>query len=111
MSWLLKLRKVPLIGWLVGIFAVLIALLIWWAKAASYRERQIRVNMQISSAKISHEKALKKIEEGNSLAREQVRAIQAAEIGKLEAKRTEIRKARKHGNQELAGMVNAMFKK
>ena len=111
MTWLLKLREVPLLGWLVAIIVVLIALLIWSVKAASYREKSLRVGIQISSAKTSHEKALRKIEEGNKIARAQVQALQAAELGKLEAKRAEIRKARKRGHQELASLVNTMFKK
>ena len=111
MNWLLKLRKVPLLGWLAAITVALIALLIWWVRAASYREQALRVSMQISSAKMSHERAIKKIDKSNSLARAQVQAIQTAEIGKLEAKRSAIRKARKQGQQELADMVNAMFKK
>ena len=93
MTWLLKLREVPLLGWLVAIIVVLIASLIWSVKAASYRERKRRVRMQISSTKKSHEKSLSKIEKGNKLARAQVQAVQAAEVGKLESKRNERRKA------------------
>ena len=111
MTWLLKLRQVPLLGWLVAIIAVLIALLIWSVKAASYRERQLRVSMQISSVKKTHEKALDKIDEGNKLAVSQVRALQSAAVGKLEVKRVEIRVAEKRSSKQLAAMVNAMFKK
>ena len=111
MTWLLKLREVPLLGWLVAIIVVLIASLIWWVKAASYRERKLRVSMQISSTKKSHEKSLSKIEKGNKLARAQVQAVQAAEVGKLESKRNEIRKAGKENSQMLADMVNVMFRK
>ena len=111
MTWLLKLRKIPLIGWLVAIIAVLTASLIWSVKAASYRERKLRVSMQISSTKKSHEKSLSKIEKGNKLARAQVQAVQAAEVGKLESKRNEIRKAGKENSQMLADMVNVMFRK
>ena len=111
MTWLLKLRKVPLLGWLVGIIAVLIASLIWSVKHASSKERQLRVSMQISSARKSHEKALSKVDEGNKLARAQVQAIQAAEVGKLESKRDEIRKAGRENSQGLADMVNVMFGK
>lgn len=109
--WLLRLRKIPIVGWLVAIVVVLTALLIWSVRAASYRERKLRVSMELSSAKRDHEKALSKIEEGNKLARAQVKAIQAAEIGKLEAKRVEIKKAESAGTQELSDMVNAMFKR
>ena len=111
MTWLLKLREVPLLGWLVGIIVVLIVSLIWSVKAASYREQKFRVKMQISSAKKSHQKSLQKIDEGNKLAVSQVRALQAAAVGKLEARRVEIREAEKRNSQELADMVNAMFKK
>ena len=111
MTWLLKLREVPLLGWLVAIIVVLIASLIWSVKAASYRERKLRVSMQISSTKKSHEKSLSKIEKGNKLARAQVQAVQAAEVGKLESKRNEIRKAGKENSQMLADMVNVMFRK
>ena len=109
--WLLKLRKVPLVGWLVAIIAVLIASLVWAVKSASYRERQVRVSMELSSAKRDHEKSLGKIEEGNKLARAQIKAIQAAEIGKLEAKRVAVKVAEKEGAQALAKMVNEMFKR
>ena len=111
MTWLLKLREVPLLGWLVGIIVVLIASLIWSVKAASYREQKLRVSVQISSAKKSHEKSLSKIEKGNKLARAQVQAIQVAEVGKLESKRDEIRRAVKENSQMLADMVNVMFRK
>lgn len=109
--WILKLREVPLVGWLVAIIAVLTATLIWSVKAASFRERQLRVNMQITSTKKAHEKSLEKIEQGNALKRGQVRAVQAAEVGKLEAKRLDIRSAEKESSQKLSNMVNAMFKK
>ena len=109
--WLLKLRKVPLLGWLVAIIAVLTASLIWSVRTASYRERQIRVSMQISSARKSYEKALDKIDMDNKLARSRIVAIEAAEIGSLEKRRVEIRKAAKESNDKLANMVNEMFKK
>jgi len=110
-AWLLKLRKVPLLGWLVAIIAVLTASLIWSVRAASYRERQLRVNMQISSTRKSHEKALDKIDMDNKLARSRVIAFEAAAVAQLEKKRTEIRKAAKESNAKLASMVNEMFKK
>lgn len=109
--WLLKLRKMPLVGWLVAIIAVLIALLVWVMKSASYRERQLRVSMQISSAKKDHAKRIDEVEAGNALKREQIKAIQEVEIEKLEEKRKEIRKAEKVSSQELSDMVNAMFKR
>ena len=109
--WLLKLRKIPLVGWLVAIIAVLTASLIWSVKAASYRERQLRVSMQISSARKSHEKALDKIDMDNKLARSRVVALEASEVAQLEEKRTEIRKAAKESNDKLANMVNEMFRK
>ena len=111
MTWLLKLRKVPLIGWLVAIIAVLTASLIWSVRAASYRERQLRVSMQISSVRKTHEKALDKIDIENKLVRSRIIGLEAAEVGKLEEKRTEIRKAAKESNAKLASMVNEMFKK
>ena len=111
MAWLLKLRKVPLVGWLVAIIAVLTASLIWSVKAASYRERQLRVSMQISSTRKSHEKALNKIDQDNKLVRSRLHAMEAADVGKLEFKRLEIRKAAKESDQKLADMVNEMFKK
>lgn len=109
--WLLKLRKIPLVGWLVAIIAVLTASLIWSARAASLRERQLRVNMQISSAKKDHEKALDKIDVDNKIARSRLMALEAAEVGKLQERRKEIRKAAKESNEKLARMVNEMFKK
>lgn len=109
--WLLKLRKIPLVGWLVAIIAVLTASLIWSARAASLRERQLRVNMQISSAKKDHEKALDKIDVDNKIARSRLMALEAAEVGKLQERRKEIRKAAKESNERLASMVNEMFKK
>jgi hypothetical protein len=111
MLWLLKLRKVPLVGWLVAIIAVLIAALIWSVRAASFREKQLRITAKLSSAKKQGKKAMEKIEDGNALKREQVKATQEEEIGKLEKKRTEIRKAAKESNQKLADMVSEMFKK
>ena len=111
MTWLLKLREVPLLGWLVAIIAVLIASLIWSVKAASYRERKLRVSMQISSVKKSHAKTLDKIDEGNKLAVAQIRADKSARVGKLEAKRVEIREAEQNNSQQLADMVNLMFRK
>ena len=38
-------------------------------------------------------------------------ALEAAEVGKLQERRKEIRKAAKESNERLAGMVNEMFKK
>ena len=111
MTWLLKLREVPLAGWLVAIIAVLIALLIWSVKSASYRERKLRVSMQLSSAKKFHEEALRKVNDGNKIAIAQVRAVQAAEVGKLEAKRLAIRSAENESSQKLSDMVNLMFKR
>jgi F0F1-type ATP synthase membrane subunit b/b' len=111
MTWLLKLRQVPLLGWLVGIIVVLIASLIWSVKHVSLREQQLRVSMQLSSAKTSHEEALSKVDDGNKLARAQVRAIQAAAVGRLEAKRLEIRKAEEQSSERLSDLVNAMFRR
>jgi hypothetical protein len=111
MTWLLKLRKIPLLGWLVAIFAVLIASLIWLARAASLRERQLRVSMQISSTRKSHEKALSKIDMDNKLVRGRIIAIEAAEVAQLEKKRTEIRKATNESDEKLASLVNEMFRK
>ena len=111
MTWLLKLRQVPLLGWLVAIIAVLIASLIWSVKHVSLREQKLRVSMQLSSAKTSHGKALEKIDEGNKLATAHVRAIQAAAVGKLEAKRLEIRKAEEQSSERLSDLVNAMFRR
>tara|TARA_R110000824_G_scaffold42980_5_gene125928 strand:- start:374 stop:709 length:336 start_codon:yes stop_codon:yes gene_type:complete len=111
MTWLLKLRKVPLLGWLVAIIAVLTASLIWSVRAASYRERQLRVNMQISSTRKSHEKALDKIGMENKLARSKIVGLEIAEVAQLEKKRTEIRKAARESNAKLTSMVNDMFKK
>ena len=111
MTWLLKLRKVPLLGWLVAIIAVLTASLIWSVRAASYRERQLRVNMQISSAKKSHERALDKIDMDNKLARGRIVALEVAEVAQLEKRRGKIRAAAKESNARLASMVNEMFKK
>ena len=111
MTWLLKLREVPLLGWLVAIIAVLIASLIWSVRAASSKERQLRVSMQLSSAKKSHEKALEQIDDGNKLAIAQVRAVQAAEVGKLEARRLDIRAAEQDNSEKLSDMVNLMFKR
>jgi hypothetical protein len=111
MTWLLKLRQVPLLGWLVGIIVVLIASLIWSIKHASYKEQTLRVSMQLSSAKTSHGHNLEKIDASNKLAVWKVRALQSAAVGRLEAKRLEIRKAEKVSSKKLADMVNAMFKK
>ena len=109
--WLLKLRKIPLVGWLVGLIAVLLAALAWSIRSASFREKQLRVSMQISSAKKAHERALDKVDVENKLARSRLMALEAAEVGKLQERRKEIRKAAKESNERLASMVNEMFKK
>ena len=109
--WLLKLRKIPLVGWLVGLIAVLLAALAWSIRSASFREKHLRVSMQISSAKKDHERALDKVDVENKLARSRLMALEAAEVGKLQERRKEIRKAAKESNERLASMVNEMFKK
>jgi len=109
--WLLKLRKIPLVGWLVGLIAVLLTALAWSIRSASFREKQLRVSMQISSAKKDHEKALSKIDVENKLARSRLMALEEVEVSKLQERRVEIRKAAKESNEKLANMVNEMFKK
>jgi hypothetical protein len=109
--WLLKLRKVPLLGWLVAIIAVLIALLIWSVRHASYRERKLRVSMQISSTKRNHQRAIEEVAQIDNIQRAKIKASQDAQVGKLKAKAVEIRVAEKESNKRLAEMVNAMFKK
>ena len=109
--WLLKLRTVPLVGWLVAIIAVLIASLIWSVRAASYRERQIRVNMEISSSRKLHKEAMEKIDSGNVLERGRIRASEEVKLSKLKTRSVEIRKAEKESTQRLADMVNVMFRK
>ena len=109
--WLLKLRKVPLLGWLVGIIAVLIALLIWSVRHESLRERKLRVSMQISSTKRNHERAIEEVAQIDNIQRAKIKASQDIQVGKLEAKAVEIRVAEKESNKRLAEMVNAMFKK
>ena len=111
MTWLLKLRKIPLIGWLVAIIAVLTASLIWSVRAASYRERQLRISTQISSAEKDHLKRVGEIDKDDAIARGKLRAFRAAQLGKLEARAADIRKAEKESSQRLSDMVNAMFKK
>ena len=109
--WLLKLRKIPLVGWLVAIIAVLTASLIWSVKAASYRERQLRVSMQISSTKKAHDEAMEEAAQSDSIQRSKIKVSREAHLGKLKAKAVEIRVAEKESTQKLADMVNAMFKK
>jgi len=67
--------------------------------------------MQISSAKKDHGRALDKIDVENKIARSRLMALEAAEVGKLQERRKEIRKAAKESNEKLASMVNEMFKK
>ena len=109
--WLLKLREVPLVGWLVAIIAVLIASLMWAVRNASYRERQLRVSMQISSTRKAHDEAMEEAAQSDVIQRSKIKASKEVQIRKLKTKAVEIRKAEKESTQKLADMVNAMFKK
>ena len=110
-SWLRSLRKVPVIGWLVAIIAVLAASLMWALRNASSKEKKIRVAMELSSAVKDHEKKLKELSEEDTLRRSQVKAIASAEIGTIKARAAAITEAEKEDMEKLSNMVNEMFKK
>ena len=110
-GWLISLRKVPVIGWLVAIIAVLVALFFWAVKNASTKEKQLRVAMALASAVRDHESKLNSLAEEDTLRRSQVKAIASAEIGTIKARAVDIRKAEKANSQALADMVNGMFKR
>jgi len=103
------LRKVPILGWLIGGIAVLLCLVWWLWRRLAIAQARIRVDAQIRKARAISDKAARTILRGHH-ERGRELAIESEKRKKFyEKKRNEIQ-ARAQKLDGLSEAVNAAFR-
>ena len=103
------LRKVPILGWLIGGIAVLLCLVWWLWRRLAIAQARIRVDAQIRKARAISDKAARTILQGHQ-ERGRELAIESEKRKKFyEKKRNEIQ-ARAQKLDGLSQAVNAAFR-
>jgi hypothetical protein len=108
MKWV---RKVPLMGWLVGAIIILVFLLYHFMRKTWVSQKRLSLVLETGKVKHSHQQRMRDIGGAKSELKDKAMADNRAARNELRKKERKIVAAERKGASDLSNMVNAFFKK
>ena len=113
-SWLTVMRwvrKVPLMGWLVGAIIVLFFLLYHYVRKTWVSQKRLSLVLETGRVKHAHQQRMRAIGGAKSELKDRALADNRAARNELRKKERKIVAAERRGAGDLSNMVNAFFKR
>ena len=98
-----RVFRVPIVGWLCGVVAVLVLVLWYQIKRARLLAARLRVEAELRAVRKSHETLIKEHLEGNIRRNSNT----GSELAKMERERLHVIKSLKHKAKNLEGLSDA----